>query len=90
MKISQKKMVQVDVRTMEIYAKIRDMFTYSLKDAQGEEVYSQDDGYVPDFMPGDHYGDYIILTIDIETGVITNWCAPTAAELEKAIDKSDE
>lgn len=90
MKINQQKTVQVDVKTLEIYCKVSDRFTFALKDAQGEEVYSQDDGYVPDFMLGDHCGDYIILNIDLETGVVTNWRAPTAAELEKAIDKSDD
>lgn len=90
MKISQQKTVQVDVKTLEIYCKVSDRFQYMLKDAQGEEVFSQDDGYVPGFMPGQHYGDYIILNIDLETGVVTNWRAPTAAELEEAIKSDDE
>lgn len=90
MKISQKKSVQVDVKTLAIYCKVSDRFSFTLLDAQGEEVYQQEDGYVPDLMPGDHYGDYIILNIDIETGVVTNWRAPTAAELEKVIDNSDD
>lgn len=90
MKINQQKMVQVDVKTLEIYCKVRDNFTYSLKDAQGEEVYSQDDGYVPEFMPGEHFGDYVILNIDIETGAVTNWRTPSAAQLEAAINKSDD
>lgn len=90
MKISQQKSVQVDVKTLEIYCKVSDCFTYTLRDAQGEEVYSQDDGYVPNFMPGDHYGDYVILNIDLETGVVTNWRAPTAQQLEQAISKNDD
>ena len=90
MKISQQKTVQVDVKTLEIYCKVSDRFTYSLTDAQGEEVHTQDDGYVPDFMPGDHYGDYVILNIDLETGVVTNWTAPTAKQLEAAIKPNDD
>lgn len=31
------------------------------------------DGYVPSFMPGQHYGDYIDLEIDVKTGKILNW-----------------
>lgn len=90
MKISQQKTVQVDVKTLEIYCKVRDRFTYTLKDAQGEEVHVQDDGYVPDFMPGEHYGDYIILTIDLETGTVTNWQKPTAEQIEHAINPADD
>lgn len=40
------------------------------------------EGYVPDFMPGDHGGDYVELSIDIETGKILNWKKPTAKDLK--------
>jgi hypothetical protein len=90
MKISQLKQVQVDVKTLEIYCKVCDRFTYMLKDAQGETVFDQDDGYVPDFMPGDHYGDYIILNIDLETGKVTNWTTPTAEQIEAVINRDDD
>ena len=40
-------------------------------------------GYVPDWMPGQHYGDYVDLRIDIETGRILNWKKPTAAQLKE-------
>lgn len=30
-------------------------------------------GYVPDFFPGDHCGDYIEFKIDTATGQILNW-----------------
>lgn len=88
MKIDQQKTVQVDVKTVSIYCKVSDRFTYQLKDAEGAIVHDQDDGYVPDFMPGEHYGDYVILDIDIDTGMVKNWKAPTAAQIEAAI-KSD-
>lgn len=39
--------------------------------------------YVPDFMPGEHYGDYVFLNIDLDTGRITNWEVPTTEELEE-------
>lgn len=39
---------------------------------RGFHVVEREDDYVPGFMPGDHYGDYLILDIDAD-GVITNW-----------------
>ena len=39
----------------------------------GDEVVAmREDNYVPSFMPGDHYGDYLILDIAAD-GVIRNW-----------------
>lgn len=90
MKINQQKTVQVDVKTIEIYCKVSDRFTYQLKDSEGAMVFDQDDGYVPDFMPGEHYGDYVILNIDLDTGMVTNWTAPTAKQIEEAINKSED
>ncbi|WP_176465252.1 MULTISPECIES: hypothetical protein [unclassified Pseudomonas] len=55
-----------------------------MKDAQGEEVGSYK-GYVPNFFPGDHYGDYLILNIDLETGQIKNWNKPSAGDIEKML-----
>lgn len=86
MEINQQKKVKVNAKTLRIYCKVSDRFTYAIDDAQGDEIYSQDDGYVPDFMPGDHYGDYVILDIDLDTGVVTNWKKPTAAQIEAAIN----
>jgi hypothetical protein len=43
------------------------------------------DGYVPDWFPRpgvEHYGDYVELTIDIETGQIVGWKKPTKKQLE--------
>lgn len=37
------------------------------------KLISEYDGYVPDFMPGEHYGDFVELEIDPETGTILNW-----------------
>lgn len=90
MLIDQKKTVQVDVKTMHINVKCSDRFSYQLKDAQGETVHKQDDGYVADFMPGHHYGDYIILDIDLETGQILNWSVPSAHQIQEAIKSEDE
>lgn len=47
----------------------------------GEPIYNTD-GYVPSLMPGGG-GDYIKLSIDIETGKILNWVVPTKSQLEE-------
>lgn len=90
MEINQQKTVKVNAKTLRIHCKVSDRFTYAIDDAQGDEIYSQDDGYVPDFMPGDHYGDYVILDIDLDTGVVTNWEHPTAEQIEAAIGPEDD
>ena len=90
MEINQQKTVKVNAKTLRIHCKVSDRFTYSIDDAQGEEIHRQEDGYVPDFMPGKHYGDYVILDIDLDTGMVTNWMKPTAAQIEAAIKPQDD
>jgi hypothetical protein len=34
-------------------------------------------------MPGEHYGDYVELAINIETGQILEWTPPTKAQLKE-------
>ena len=41
---------------------------------------------MPSFMPGPHYGDYIILDIDLDSGLVTNWKKPDAELIEEAIN----
>jgi hypothetical protein len=89
LEINQLKQIKVDAKTIKLHLKVSDRFSYSIEDAQGAELYTQEDGYVPEFMPGEHYGDYVILDIDIDSGQITNWPKLTAADIEKAI-KPDE
>jgi hypothetical protein len=83
--INQLKQVKVNVKTLNIHLKIRDQFNGSLSDQDGAVVHSFEDVYVPNFLPGDHYGDYLILDIDLDTGVITNWEKPTAKAIEEAM-----
>lgn len=59
---------------VKINAKCSDLCFTSVIDDQGNEIV-QHDGYVPDFMPDEHYNDYIILEIDVKTGKILNWTA---------------
>ena len=82
--------VKVNVKTLKVHLKVSDRFTASLESSAGTEIFDQDDGYVPSFMPGDHYGDYVILDIDIDTGQITNWNKPSAEQIQELISGDDE
>ncbi len=62
-------------------AKCSDLFSASLTDDKGQVV-GEYDGYVPDFFPDEHYGDYVILDIEVETGRILNWRKPDKKDLE--------
>jgi hypothetical protein len=48
------------------------------------------DGYVPSWFPNpnvEHYGDYVQLHIDLETGQIINWKRPTQKQLKTTFGK---
>lgn len=62
----------VDIKTMKVYMKIQDEFYAEFVDADNV-CHLHYEGYVPSFMPGEHYGDYIDLHIDLDTGQILNW-----------------
>lgn len=85
--IAMKKEVHVEAKTLKIYCKVCDNFTAALVDQNGHEIYDQEDGYVPGFMPGEHFGDYLILDIDLDTGKVLNWKPPTAEEIEVWINR---
>jgi hypothetical protein len=72
------------IKSISISAKCSDLFTATAHSEHG--TVGDYDGYVPDFMPGKHYGDYVTLDIDIETGKILNWKPPTQTELEKVFN----
>ena len=82
--------VKVNVKALKIHLKVSDRFTASLESGGGTEIFNQDDGYVPSFMPGEHYGDYVILDIDIDTGQITNWKKPSAEDIEEWISDEED
>ncbi len=82
MKINAVKTVQVDVKTIKVHVKVCDRFCGALVDSDGQEVLNIENTYVPDWFPGDHYGDYLILDIDLETGQILNWKSPSVAAIE--------
>ena len=73
-----------DIRVVRVHVKVRDEGYYDLVDADNNVVAQKAEDYVPGFFPGDHFGDYLMLDIDIETGQILNWVAPTEEEIRTA------
>jgi hypothetical protein len=90
MRVGKLKTVWVEAKTLRIHTKVTDRFCASIVDQDGETIWDQEDGYVPDIMPGDHYGDYIILDIDLETGQILNWKKPSENTMQELINRGDE
>lgn len=65
-----------------ICAKCSDMFSATIKDETGKDMFDYN-GYVPGFFPDEHYGDYVMLDIELATGKILNWKKPTKSDLKK-------
>ena len=86
MKIRMMKQVNIEAKTLKIHIKFVDQFSASIVDQDGQEIWEQEDGYVPGFMPGPHYGDYLILDIDLDSGQVTNWRTPGADEIEALVN----
>ena len=61
-----------DIAKISICAKCSDLFWMRAVDEHGA-LLIEHEGYVPGFMPGEHYGDYVELDIDPKTGQILNW-----------------
>ena len=59
------------MRILEIFAKVGDKGTYNLIDG-GQELASYS-GSVPSFISREHYGNYLNVEIDVDTGQIVNW-----------------
>lgn len=74
------------MKTISISAKCSDSFFAEL--SENDKTKGEYEGYVPGFFPEVHYGDYIILKIDVETGQILNWRSPTEQELKKTFGVS--
>jgi hypothetical protein len=73
---------------LRVFAKCSDMFTATLIDRNGETL-KEHDGYVPSMMPGEHFGKYVEIDIDIATGQILNWKKPSKATIAKFIKKGE-
>lgn len=86
--IAMKKEVQVQAKTLSLHLKVCDCFYARLLDQDRKEIFDYE-GYVPGFMPDEHFGDYVYLDIDLDTGQITNWKAPSAEEIQEWMEKKD-
>lgn len=64
---------------IEITAKCSDMFYMSCE-------FGEYDGYVPDFFPGQHFGDYVVLNIDTKTGQILNWPKVKDSDIKELVE----
>jgi hypothetical protein len=72
-----------------INAKCSDLFSCTVTDNQGKTLKDYD-GYVPRFMPGEHYGDYVELEIDVKTGKITNWKNNAEKLVKEFVENGEE
>ena len=85
MEIEATQVVNVNVKLLKIFIKVCDEFMATLESSTGTLLCNYD-GYVPDFMPGEHDGDYLILDIDIDTGQIVNWIKPSPEQIQDLIN----
>jgi len=72
------------MKTISLSAKCSDLFSAHLSET-GAPI-REYMGYVPAWLPNpkvEHYGDYVELVIDIDTGKILNWKKPTQAQLNE-------
>lgn len=70
-----------EIKVLRICAKCVDACSIIFLDEDGNPAREDHDGYVPDYFPEKHYGDYIEFDIDVETGKILNWKKPTQKEM---------
>lgn len=79
------------VKTVKITGKVSDMFSLTAHNENGDFV-GEYQGYVPKEIFG-YSGDYIELTIDLETGKIVGWVKPDDEEVTsilKTYDSEDD
>jgi hypothetical protein len=88
-KIPRKVVETVEAKFIEIHAKVCDSGTYTLVSADEKEIAERSD-YVPRFFPEQHYGDYLILKVELETELIVNWKKPDPIEVAKAFGLLEE
>lgn len=71
---------------LKISAKCSDLCWTEYTDKNGKKTES--DGYVPEGIGIDSYGDYVDLEIDMKTGQIQNWKPVTDSQVIKAQKKA--
>lgn len=87
MKILLNRPMNVDIKYLHLFLKVGDEFYADLEDCSTNVICSYE-GYVPVFMPGEHFGDYVDLVIDVETGQIINWVKPTPQQIKHMVEDS--
>jgi len=71
------------IKVLRVCAKTSDACDIQFLDKDNKPTRERHDGYVPDYFPEEHYGDYLELDIDVKTGRILNWKTPTQKQLNK-------
>ena len=71
---------------LRISAKCVDLCWTEYTDSKGN--ITQSNGYVPQHIGIDEYGDYVVLDIDMQTGQILNWKPVTDAQVIAAQKKA--
>ena len=71
---------------LRISAKCSDLCWTEYTDSKGKKTES--DGYVPENIGIDEYGDYVDIDIDMKTGQILNWKPVTDAQVKAAQKKA--
>ncbi len=75
-------------KIISICVKCSDMFSADLK-GDKDKLIGEYEGYVPKFFPEEHYGDYVMLEIELETGKILNWKAPSEKQIQEFVESKD-
>ena len=77
------------ITKLRLCGKTSDLCCVGFIDEDGKTVHDHH-GPIPDFFPGDHYGDYIEFDIDPKTGMITNWGRVSQAVMKAFIKKEKD
>ncbi len=84
MELPRKIVETVKAKSVRVHVKVCDTGCYELRDPDGKRIAEIDEDYVPGFFPEEHYGDYLILDIELETGKILNWKKPEPIEVARS------
>lgn len=76
------------VKTVKITGKVSDMFSLTAHNENGDFL-GEYQGYVPKEIFG-YGGDYIELTIDLETGKIVGWKQPDQEDVMSILKTHDD
>ncbi len=79
----------METKTLSIYIKERSEFGAFLIDKDGCGVTIYED-FLPDFIPLQSCSHCFMLTIDMNTGKITNWKKPTPQQIENCLTYSKQ